>query len=109
MPEQCKLWHLRCEFERRLLDLRLFLGPRRRGNGVGLPVGHVRQPGQDITQVVEGIDLQSPAVLDDCKKNRAALPRLGLANKQPVLLSYRGGPDRILDQIMPRPGLCREA
>ena len=54
----CKLWRLRCEFERGLLDLRLFPGPGRQGEGVRFLVGYVRQPSEDVDQVFEEIERQ---------------------------------------------------
>ena len=67
------------------MDLSLFPGLGPRGDGVGLLIGHVRQPGGDVAEVLEGIDLQAPAVFDDRHEDRTVLlrfrvMRIGLGN-----------------------------
>ena len=75
-----------------MLEFGLFFGPGGWSQSVGLLVGHLRQAREDIAQVIEGIDLQAPAVLDDREKDRAALPGIGLSDEQPVLLFMESSP-----------------
>ena len=82
------------------MDLRLFPGPGGRGEGVRLLVGHGRQPREDMAQVIEGVDSQTPAVLNDREEDRAALARLGLSDEQPVFLSNGRGSDGVLDEVV---------
>jgi hypothetical protein len=63
-------------------------GPRFGSQAVDLPVGGVRQPGEDVAQIGLGIDAATAAAFDDGIKDGAALADLGFADKQPVL--FRG-------------------
>ena len=72
-----------------------------------LPVGRRWQAGEDVPQISEGIDATAAAVLNHRVDDGAALPRGGFADEQPVLLAHRRGANRVLDQVMPPPDLCR--
>ena len=60
----------------------------------------IHYPGQNIVEILQGIDILHPAVLDDRVNNRRHLPGLGMADEQPVLLANRGRADRILDAVV---------
>ena len=61
-------------------------GPRLRRDVLDLPVDHRGQPGEDIAQVVEGIEAAPPAGLNHRVDDRAAFAGIGLADEKPVLL-----------------------
>ena len=85
------------------------LGPARRSDFGDLPVGHLWQAAQHFAQVGVGIDLPPPAALDEGVEDRTALAGSGFAHEEPVFLAQRRRPDRVLDQVMPPPDLCRVA
>ena len=58
-----------------------------------LPVGRVRQAGEDVTQVSEGIESTTTATFDDGVEDGATLPGLGFTDEQPILFAESGGPD----------------
>src|SRR5436190_24197632 len=61
-----------------------------------LMIGHCRQPVEEILKVGIGIDLETAAVADEGVEHRGAISGLGIPYEQPVLLSDRAGPDRVL-------------
>ena len=71
-----------------------------RGELVDGFVGVVGQAGQDILEVVEGVDVQTAAGLDDGEEHGTALAAFGVADEEPVLLAHGGGTDGIFDQVV---------
>jgi hypothetical protein len=49
--------------------------------------GHPRQAGQHVAQVGARINAPSPTTFDDGIEDRATIPGLDFANKQPVLFA----------------------
>jgi hypothetical protein len=67
---------------------------------VDLPIGGVRQLGEDVAQVSGGIKPAPTAAFDDGVENGATLAGVGLADEQPVLFSEGGGADGIFHQVL---------
>jgi len=65
-----------------------------------LPVGGVRQAGEDVTQVREGIETATAAAFDDGVEDGAAFAGFGLADEQPVLFAEGGWPDGVLHEVL---------
>lgn len=66
-------------------------------------VGHRGQAREHIAQISERI-LAVPLARDDERvDDRRALARVGMADKQPVLLADRRGPDRVFDEVVVQP------
>src|SRR5437016_12564907 len=61
---------------------------------------HGWQAGEHIAHIFPGLNSPAPAAHDDTVNDRAAPPRFGVANEQPVLLADRTGPNRVLSQIV---------
>ena len=78
----------------------MVLGPSRRGQGGNGTLFEVGQARQHILQVFVGRDPQPMAGSDDRIDDRAAPPRVGMADKQEVLLADGCGPDGILDPVV---------
>lgn len=54
-------------------------------------IGCSGQAGEDVAQVGLGVDAPAAATFDQCVDDRAALPGVGVADEQPVLLADRCG------------------
>ena len=67
------------------------------------------QAGEDVAQIGVGIDFAPTAAFDHRVNNRAAFSCLGVADEEPVFLADGGGPNGVLDKVMPPPDLCRVA
>ena len=67
---------------------------------LNLPVGHRGEPGEHVAQVGVGIDAAAAATLDNSVEDGAALAGIGIAEKQPVLFSESGRPNRVFYQII---------
>lgn len=67
------------------------LGPGGRNDLGDLAVGHVGQARQDFAQVSIRFDAPAPAAFNDGVEDGAAIPGVGLADEQPVLLAQRRG------------------
>ena len=78
---------------------------RRRKRTEVILVGHRRLEGEEIAQVGERLDAVAQARGNDRVKDRAALPRLGMAEKQPVFHPQLGGARRVFDQVIVQPAL----
>ena len=52
---------------------------------LNLPVGHGRQPGEDIAEVSVGFDTVAAAALNDRVDDRATFSSVGVAKEEPVL------------------------
>ncbi len=75
-------------------------GPSFGGELVDLPIGGVRQLGEDVEQVSEGIKPAPTVAFDDGVENGATLAGAGLADEQPVLFSESCGADGIFHQVL---------
>jgi hypothetical protein len=58
-------------------------------------VGHVGQPRQDVFQVSVRIQAAPAAAFDDGVNDRAAFPRFGGPDEEPVFLAQGGGTDGV--------------
>ena len=67
---------------------------------LNLPVGHVRQASQDITEVGVGINSVTLTGGYQGVKDGAVLAGFRVAEKQPVLFTDRCWPDGIFDQVV---------
>src|SRR5271168_507979 len=65
-----------------------------------LPVGGVRQAGEDVVQIGVRIESATAAALDDGVEDGAAFPSFGFADKQPVFLTEGRWPDGVFDQVV---------
>jgi hypothetical protein len=74
-------------------------GPGFGNDLAGLPVGQVRQAGEDVSQVGPRINLPAPTALDDRVDNRAVFTGSGIYHEKPVFLSDCGGTNRVLDSV----------
>ena len=83
-----------------LSDCLLSLGPGCRCDVLDLPVSQRRQAGEHVAQICLRIDASAAAGFDDREQDRAALPGLRFADKQPVLLADGRWPDRVLDGVI---------
>lgn len=62
-------------------------------------VCHARQPGEQVFQVSQGLFAMTLTGHDQGVEDRGALARLGVTDKQPVLLSDARGADCILYKV----------
>jgi hypothetical protein len=83
--------------------------PSRRCDFGDLPVGHVWQAGEDILEIRVRVESTPAAAFDDGVNDGTAFTSIGIADKEPVLLADGGGPDGILDKVMPCRISCRAA
>ena len=74
--------------------------PRFGSQTVDLPVGGVRQPGEDVAQIGLGVDAATAAAFDDGIKDSAALTGFGFADELPVLFSKGSWADRIFHEVL---------
>src|SRR5690606_7903792 len=75
-------------------------GPSGGGNVLDLPVGHRRQAGEDVTQVIEGIDGATAAALDDREEDGGALAGVSRADEEPVLFADGGGSNGVFHRVV---------
>ena len=59
-----------------------------------------RQPGKDLAQIGEGVEVAPPARFDDSVEDGASPARFGFADEEPVLFAHGGGPDSVFDQVV---------
>ena len=65
-----------------------------------LAVSHRGQPCQDIAQVAVGLDTVATAALNYRVEHCTAFSGVGISEKQPILFSEGGRPDRVFDQVV---------
>ena len=65
-----------------------------------LGAAHVRQSGEQVGEIRERFDPMSFACFQDGVDDRAAVPRVGMANEQPVLGAEFGGPDTLFGEVV---------
>lgn len=78
----------------------LCFGPGFRGDVFDLPVGQVREAGEDVPQVGMGIEAAAAAAFDEAVKDGSALAGFGVADEEPVLLADGGGTDGVFDPVV---------
>jgi hypothetical protein len=67
------------------------------------------QAPKHIAQIGIGVKAAPTATLDDGVDDGAALTRIGFSDEEPVFLADRRWTNRVLDEVMPPPILCRAA
>ena len=65
-----------------------------------LLVGHGRQTGEHVAQVLPRVEATAAASFDEGEEDRAALAHGFVADEQPVLLAHGGGPDGVLHKVV---------
>ena len=83
------------------------LEPVGRGEAGGLTSRDNGQAGEHVREVFLGIDAQAAAVFDDGVEDGALLTGHLISDEQPVFCTKFGRADRVFDEIMPPPDLCR--
>jgi hypothetical protein len=66
-------------------------GPGFRRDVFDLPVGHVRQTSEHVTQIGVRVDATAPAAVDDRVDDGTALARVRLANEKPGNVTVKDG------------------
>ena len=79
------------------------------GERGGLVRLHRGQAGEHVDEILADIDAKAAAVFHDGVKDGCGLAGFLTADEQPVLRSDLGRAHGVLQQIMPRPELCRVA
>ena len=65
-----------------------------------LPVGHVRQTGENIPQIGIRIDSASAAAFNDRVNDGSPFSGIGFADEQPVLLPDGGWSDGVFHEVV---------
>ena len=90
-----RLQHLRRFFQRDLI-----FRPLLRCKVGDIPVCAFGDAGEHVSQISMRIDAPSPTALDNCVDDGTALPRIGVSEKQPVLLADSRRPNGIFHAIV---------
>ena len=90
-----RLQHLRRFFQRDLI-----FRPLLRCKVGDIPVCAFGNAGEHVSQISMRIDAPSPTALDNCVDDGTALPRIGVSEKQPVLLADSRRPNGIFHAIV---------
>jgi hypothetical protein len=67
---------------------------------VDLAGGHGGRSGEDVSQVIEGIDCAAAAAREDGVDDGASPACVWMAEELPAAATYGCGPDRVLDKIL---------
>jgi len=90
----------RLQHLRRLFQQDLIFRPLLRCKVGDIPVCAFGNAGEYVAQIRMRIDAPSPTTFDYCVDHRAALPRIGVSKKQPVLFADSRGPNGIFHAIV---------